>query len=48
MQTATGIEWRKYGEPFTMIEIDLKQGQGVRAGSNQAKTCGERTSRGER
>ncbi|MFX1532969.1 MAG: TIGR00266 family protein, partial [Promethearchaeota archaeon] len=33
MRTATGLEWRKYGEPFTMIEIDLRQGQGVKAES---------------
>ncbi|MFX1534323.1 MAG: TIGR00266 family protein [Promethearchaeota archaeon] len=31
MQTATGLEWRKYGEPFTMIEIELNQGQGIKA-----------------
>jgi hypothetical protein len=29
MKSSTGLEWRKYGEPFTMIEIDLNQGRGI-------------------
>ncbi|MFX0093829.1 MAG: AIM24 family protein, partial [Candidatus Hodarchaeota archaeon] len=31
MKSSTGLEWRKYGEPFTMIEIDLPQGRAVKA-----------------
>ncbi|MFX0093830.1 MAG: TIGR00266 family protein [Candidatus Hodarchaeota archaeon] len=31
MQTATGLEWRKYGEPFTLVEIDIPQGRSVKA-----------------
>ncbi|MFX1534320.1 MAG: TIGR00266 family protein [Promethearchaeota archaeon] len=33
MKSNTGLEWRKYGEPFTMIEIDLNQGRGIKAES---------------
>lgn len=31
MKTHTNLEWRKYGEPFTMIEIDIPQGRSIKA-----------------